>query len=63
MVCFGEEGESEVGNKEEEQGREGAFRGGGGGGGEEGVGWGVSRSLYVAGLGRGERKGKRDKVK
>lgn len=44
MVCFGEEGESEVGNEEEEeQGREGAFRGRGGGGGEEGVGWGVSR--------------------
>lgn len=44
MVCFGEEGESEVGNEEEEeQGREGAFRGGGGGGGEEGLGWGVSR--------------------
>lgn len=51
-MCFGEEGESEGGN-EEEQGREGAFRGGKGGGGEEGVGWGVSRSLYVAGLGRG----------
>lgn len=44
MVCFGEEGESEVGSEEEEeQGREGAFRGGGGGGGEEGLGWGVSR--------------------
>lgn len=44
MGCFGEEGESEVGNEEEEeQGREGAFRGGGGGGGEEGLGWGVSR--------------------
>lgn len=43
MVCFGEEGESEVGNEEEEeQRREGAFRGGGGGG-EEGVGWGVGR--------------------
>lgn len=44
MVCFGEEGESEVGNEEEEeQRREGAFRGGGGGGGQEGLGWGVSR--------------------
>lgn len=43
MVCFGEEGESEVGNEEEEeQGREGAFRGGGGGG-EERLGWGISR--------------------
>lgn len=42
MLCFGEEGESGVGNEEEdEQGREGAFRGGGGGGGEEGVGWGL----------------------
>lgn len=43
MVCFGEEGESEVGNEEEEQGRDGAFRGGGGGGGEGALGWGVSR--------------------